>query len=69
MPIFEYQCRQCGHVSSFLEKPDSRGGHACEHCGSRDTKKAFSTFSARASRPAPPPDCSGECASGSCPFS
>lgn len=71
MPIYEYKCTQCGQVSSFLEKSDSRGDHPCEHCGSTDTVKAFSTFAASSNRASDskPPSCSGECASGACPFS
>ncbi len=47
MPIFEYQCKQCGHVTSFLEKPGSRESHVCEECGSKKTEKIISTFAAR----------------------
>jgi len=47
MPIFEYQCRKCGHVTSFLEKAGSRKAHACEKCSSRNTEKVFSTFAAK----------------------
>lgn len=68
MPIFEYRCERCGHVSSFLEKSDSRRKHTCQECGSADTEKVFSTFSARAHKPAPP-SCSGQCESGTCPYS
>ncbi len=47
MPIFEYQCRKCGHVTDFLEKAGSRAAHVCENCGSKKTEKIFSTFSAQ----------------------
>jgi len=49
MPFFEYQCSKCGHVTSFLEKPNSRQGHPCEKCGSKKTEKVFSTFAAKSS--------------------
>jgi putative FmdB family regulatory protein len=48
MPIFEYQCKQCGHVTSFLEKAGSTRNHVCEKCGSKATEKLLSTFAARA---------------------
>ena len=44
MPIFEYQCKQCGHVTEFLEEAGSKKSHPCEECGSRATKRIFSTF-------------------------
>ena len=46
MPLFEYRCNKCGHVTTFLEKAGSKGPHTCEQCDSRDTKKEFSTFAA-----------------------
>jgi len=66
MPVFEYRCKKCGHVTSFLEKADSRHPHACEKCGSKDTEKVFSTFAARSA------DSSGSgssCPTGTCPLS
>jgi len=72
VPIFEYKCRQCGHVTSFLEKSGANGSHKCEKCGSGKTVKAFSTFAAQASstREAPATCANaGSCASGSCPLS
>lgn len=66
MPIFEYRCKECGHVTAFLEKADARRSHACEECGSRRTEKVFSTFAARS-------DGTGSddssCPTGTCPLS
>lgn len=47
MPIFEYRCKKCGHVTSFLEKADGNKSHACEKCGSKATEKLLSTFAAK----------------------
>ena len=72
MPIFEYKCRQCGHVTSFLEKAGAKGSHKCQKCGSAKTDKAFSTFAAQAgSIKEAPATCAhaGSCSSGSCPLS
>jgi putative FmdB family regulatory protein len=66
MPIFEYQCRKCGHVTSFLEKAGSSEPHVCEKCGSRDTEKIFSTFSARSKSGS---SGSSSCPTGTCPLS
>ena len=43
MPGYEYRCRKCGHVTSFLEKAGSRKAHTCKKCGSKNTEKVFST--------------------------
>ncbi len=67
MPIFEYQCNQCGHVTSFLEKVDSQDSHLCENCGSNDTKKIFSTFAVDGGTHQ---DSGGSsCPTGTCPLS
>lgn len=65
MPIFEYQCSKCGHVTSFLEKAtDGRIPHTCEKCGSNETEKIFSTFAARSGKAS-----SSSCPTGTCPLS
>ena len=76
MPIFEYKCAACGHVTSFLEPRGSRKAHKCESCGSADTSKMLSTFAAQSSssRPGECATCDGPtcgdapCRTGSCPF-
>jgi putative FmdB family regulatory protein len=52
MPIFEYKCENCGKISEFLEKADSKAPHVCPACGSKDLTKQFSTFSAIVRQPA-----------------
>jgi putative FmdB family regulatory protein len=63
MPMFEYQCKKCGHVTSFLEKAGSKKAHVCEKCGSKDTEKLFSTFAAKSG------GSSSSCPTGTCPLS
>ena len=46
MPIFEYRCAKCGHITEFLEKADSTAKHVCEKCGSDSLTKVMSVFSA-----------------------
>ena len=65
MPIFEYECGDCGHVTAFLEKAGKRGDHPCEECGSKRTKKRFSTFAAQSAPDAETCPC---CTTGSCPM-
>ncbi|RJP27819.1 MAG: zinc ribbon domain-containing protein [Candidatus Omnitrophota bacterium] len=67
MPIFEYQCVHCGHITSFLEKAGSQEIHVCAKCNSKDTKKIFSTFSVEGGASS-----SGDgfsCPTGTCSFS
>jgi len=66
MPIFEYQCKKCGHVTAFLEKRNVRPPHACEKCGSEDTEKVFSAFAAKSGTSS---SSSSSCPTGTCPLS
>ncbi len=68
MPIFEYKCDECGHVTEFLEAAGKRGPHPCEKCASTRTQKQFSTFAAQAAPEAAAPACGQTCKSGSCPY-
>jgi putative FmdB family regulatory protein len=65
MPIFEYRCKQCEHVTSFLEKAGSTKSHVCEKCGSKATEKLLSTFAAKTK---PTSDLGNlSCPTGTCP--
>lgn len=69
MPVFEYKCSTCGHVTGFLERTGSRRKHPCGQCGSEETEKLFSTFSARSARACPSGarSCSADhCPTGTC---
>lgn len=75
MPLYEYECKQCGRPCELLvfqtrEKPQ------CPSCGSTRLARKFSTFAAHSGSSAaakcPSGDvCPGQssCASGRCPFS
>jgi putative FmdB family regulatory protein len=63
MPMFEYKCRECGHVTAFLEKTHARGSHTCEECGSMDTEKVFSAFATKSEKTS-----SSSCPTGTCPL-
>jgi len=66
MPIFEYKCKKCGHVTSFLEKANNRRAHACEKCGSQGIEKLFSTFAAKSGSSY---SSGSSCPTGTCPLS
>jgi len=42
MPLYEYECRGCGHRFELLVFGKERP--ACPSCRSEDLEKAFSTF-------------------------
>lgn len=44
MPIFEYECRACGHQFEHLLLPAARTDPVCPGCGSRDLEKLMSGF-------------------------
>ena len=50
MPIFEYKCDQCGHVTEVLEKPNARKRHTCAKCGGCKMAKLFSGFGTSSAR-------------------
>lgn len=76
MPVYEYECQKCGHVTSFRESMSYEGEHPCEECASTKTVKVLSTFAPHggsSSAPACPSGAcptgpSSPCAGGSCPF-
>lgn len=71
MPMYEYQCEKCSHVTTFLESADSKEPHVCEACGSRHTHKLLSTFavSGSSANSGSSQSASGmSCPTGTCPF-
>ena len=44
MPIYEYECRACGHQFEFLLLPTSKDAPACPECKSADLEKLMSGF-------------------------
>jgi putative FmdB family regulatory protein len=45
MPIYEYKCRDCGHLTSvFTRSADADVKAECRHCGSRKLDRALSKF-------------------------
>jgi putative FmdB family regulatory protein len=69
MPLFEYKCSDCGKVSEFLEKADTKTVRICAHCGGGKLSKQFSTFSARIKQSASESKCHSCPSGGTCPHS
>ena len=67
MPLFEYRCKACGHVTEFLEKADARTEHPCEQCGSTDTDKVLSAFAVGKGQVSA--SAGASCPTGTCPLS
>lgn len=44
MPIYEYKCTECEHVTEVLERPGKRSRPKCAQCGSTKLEKVFSAF-------------------------
>lgn len=65
MPLYEYRCGKCGHITEVLERADSSARHACERCGSRRMEKLISTFGVGPSGE----QSGGSCPTGTCPLS
>ncbi|MBW1997419.1 MAG: zinc ribbon domain-containing protein [Deltaproteobacteria bacterium] len=42
MPIYEYRCRKCGHVSEYLTDMNGDQVVSCKNCGSKGMEKLLS---------------------------
>lgn len=46
MPIYEYECKNCGErFQAFLLPGEDEAKMACPRCSARDVKKVISLFS------------------------
>lgn len=62
MPLYDFKCNKCGHVTTFLEKIGNKAEHCCEKCKSTDTAKIFSSFQVKEK------ENESTCTTGTCPF-
>ena len=46
MPLYEYECRACGHDFEALVRPSDTAGPECPSCKSQDLERLLSTFAA-----------------------
>lgn len=44
MPLYEYQCRACGHEFEFLRLPHDTAAPVCPACQSTDLERLLSGF-------------------------
>lgn len=66
MPIYEYQCLECGEkFEKLVRSMNSAPEIKCPKCGGQEVKKVFSTFGIAASGSASEPICP-TCSSGVC---
>jgi putative FmdB family regulatory protein len=67
MPVFEYECKDCGKKTEFLEKSmKTINNYKCPECGSENMKKLISGFSLGNSDLL---SADGDCPTGNCQFS
>jgi putative FmdB family regulatory protein len=45
MPIYEYECRSCGHEFEFLLLPSIKATPVCPKCQGQDLERLLSGFS------------------------
>ncbi len=45
MPLYEYKCQDCGHVTEILQRGSEKEPDLqCSECGSRQLRRKFSVF-------------------------
>ena len=66
MPLHGYRRKQCGHVTTFLEKSRTRKPHPCKKCGSAEAEKLLSAFAVRGGEASS--SGSASCPTGTCPL-
>jgi putative FmdB family regulatory protein len=49
MPLYDFQCRSCGHEFEALVRPVDADPPACPSCRSRDLEKLLSGFAVSSS--------------------
>ena len=61
MPIFEFECADCGQHTEILMGRDEEDLVACAHCGGRNLKKLISAHAAVAATKSFPTRASDRC--------
>ena len=51
MPIFEYQCQNCGHILEVLTQASEAVPEKCPKCGESKLERKYSTFSNGSHKP------------------
>lgn len=66
MPLYEYECGQCGGVFEHLARTTSDRPENCPRCGSPDMRKRLSVFATTSGTPDLSSCSSGVCSASSC---
>ena len=77
MPMFEFQCDQCGREFDKLVSQEGRKSVVCPECGAAGIRQKLSQFGTASRQSAPgggsdlpsPPSCAGCCKAGACGMS
>jgi len=60
MPIYEFNCKECGKDSELLVRSSKWKGEKCPECGSMRLEKKLSTFAPGGHSADPMPTCTGQ---------
>ncbi len=60
MPIYEFQCEECGRDSEVLVRSTKWDGTKCPQCGSVRLIKKLSVFASTGGNEGAPAECSGQ---------
>ena len=69
MPIFDFECKECGHKFDILVANKDKDKVKCLQCGSRNVKQMLSLFATSSSSPIsgpPSSPCQGCPGAGGC---
>jgi len=65
MPLFDYKCQHCGHITEVLQQPRATAKPKCPKCGSTQMKKLLSAFGVGKGGSS----AASSCPTGTCPLS
>lgn len=65
MPLYEYECEDCGEQFETLVSRSSRDSVECPECGSGSTRRLQSTFAVGSTKQ-PQSDAMPSCPGGTC---
>ena len=51
MPVFEYECQNCGYIHEVLSRPNEPAPQRCPKCSKPALERKFSVFSGSGGRP------------------
>jgi putative FmdB family regulatory protein len=67
MPLYEYQCRECGHRFEVLQRMgEGAEGLVCPKCATDQVEKQLSTFATASAGSSPRTAAAGGCGAPGC---